>query len=117
MVASWPWSATMRESCHSLPEASTTDGVSLTFCQIARWCGGQLEIFRGFRLFLELARSLQRKQTEGERQMEMLLMGACLSMLGLAVACMAFGAATRDSVNASPAVPAVEDRSEERHEG
>ena len=41
-------------------------------------------------------------------QMEMLLMGACLSMLGLAVCCLAFGAATRDSVNASPAVPAVE---------
>ena len=29
--------------------------------------------------------------------MEMLLMGACLSVLGLAVACMAFGAATRDA--------------------
>jgi hypothetical protein len=28
--------------------------------------------------------------------MEMLLMGACLSMFGLAVACVAFGAATRD---------------------
>jgi stage V sporulation protein SpoVS len=27
--------------------------------------------------------------------MEMLLMGACLSMFGLAVACLAFGAATR----------------------
>ena len=28
--------------------------------------------------------------------MEMLLMGACLSMFGLAVMCLAFGAATRD---------------------
>jgi hypothetical protein len=28
--------------------------------------------------------------------MEMLLMGACLSMFGLAVACLAFGAATRE---------------------
>ncbi len=28
--------------------------------------------------------------------MEMLLMGACLSVFGLAVACLAFGAATRD---------------------
>ena len=28
--------------------------------------------------------------------MEMLLMGACLSMFGLAVVCLAFGAATRD---------------------
>ena len=28
--------------------------------------------------------------------MEMLLMGACLSLFGLAVSCLAFGAATRD---------------------
>ena len=28
--------------------------------------------------------------------MEMLLMGVCLSMFGLAVACLAFGAATRN---------------------
>jgi hypothetical protein len=40
--------------------------------------------------------------------MEMLLMGACLSMLGLAVCCLAFGAATRDSGNATAAAPAVE---------
>jgi len=40
--------------------------------------------------------------------MEMLLMGACLSMFGLAVACLAFGAATRkeepSAVEARPAV-------------
>jgi hypothetical protein len=40
--------------------------------------------------------------------MEMLLMGACLSMFGLAVVCLAFGAATRDSGNAAAAAPAVE---------
>ena len=39
--------------------------------------------------------------------MEMLLMGACLSVFGLAVACLAFGAATRDSEEAA-AAPAVE---------
>jgi len=39
--------------------------------------------------------------------MEMLLMGACLSVLGLAVACLAFGAATRDEGNATAAAPAV----------
>jgi hypothetical protein len=37
--------------------------------------------------------------------MEMLLMGACLSMFGLAVACLAFGAATR--TEDSPAVEAA----------
>jgi hypothetical protein len=41
--------------------------------------------------------------------MEMLLMGACLSVFGLAVACLAFGAATRmpeetEQVVAKPAV-------------
>lgn len=35
--------------------------------------------------------------------MEMLLMGACLSLFGLAVACLAFGAATRDGDQPSPA--------------
>jgi len=40
--------------------------------------------------------------------MEMLLMGVCLSVLGLAVASLAFGAATRDSGNAAAAAPAVE---------
>jgi len=41
--------------------------------------------------------------------MEMLLMGACLSVLGLAVCCLAFGAATRDSrENPVVAAPAVE---------
>jgi hypothetical protein len=40
--------------------------------------------------------------------MEMLLMGACLSVFGLAVACLAFGAATRN-VDAETAVaPALE---------
>jgi hypothetical protein len=40
--------------------------------------------------------------------MEMLLMGACLSLFGLAVTCLAFGAATRteepSAVEAKPAV-------------
>lgn len=36
--------------------------------------------------------------------MEMLLMGACLSMFGLAVTCLAFGAATRPERSAAPAV-------------
>jgi hypothetical protein len=40
--------------------------------------------------------------------MEMLLMGACLSMFGLAVACLAFGAATRAPEDAAAAAPAVE---------
>jgi len=35
--------------------------------------------------------------------MEMLLMGACLSMFGLAVMCLAFGAATRDEKPVEPA--------------
>lgn len=39
--------------------------------------------------------------------MEMLLMGACLSVLGLAVACMAFGAATRGVDETAPAAQAV----------
>ena len=38
--------------------------------------------------------------------MEMLLMGACLSVFGLAVCCLAFGAATRDSEYAAAAAPA-----------
>ena len=40
--------------------------------------------------------------------MEMLLMGACLSVFGLAVCCLAFGAATRYSVNPVAASPGVE---------
>jgi hypothetical protein len=40
--------------------------------------------------------------------MEMLLMGACLSMFGLAIACLAFGAATREPEEATAAVPAVQ---------
>ena len=40
--------------------------------------------------------------------MEMLLMGVCLSVFGLAVVCLAFGAATRDSDNATAAAPTVE---------
>ncbi len=40
--------------------------------------------------------------------MEMLLMGACLSVFGLAVACLAFGAATRGLEEpATPAQPVV----------
>ncbi len=40
--------------------------------------------------------------------MEMLLMGACLSMFGLAVACLAFGAATHTAEESNPTVPVVE---------
>lgn len=42
--------------------------------------------------------------------MEMLLMGACLSMFGLAITCLAFGAATRREEDQSghKAAPAVE---------
>lgn len=39
--------------------------------------------------------------------MEMLLMALCLSMFGLAVTAMAFGAATRPEKSASPARPEV----------
>ena len=39
--------------------------------------------------------------------MEMLLMGACLSMFGLAVACLAFGAASRGSGTAQAVAPAA----------
>ena len=38
--------------------------------------------------------------------MEMLLMGVCLSVLGLAVTALAFGAATRDEKTAQPAIGA-----------
>jgi hypothetical protein len=44
---------------------------------------------------------------EGERHMEMLLMGASLSIFGLAVACLAFGAATR-GLEETKAAPPVE---------
>jgi hypothetical protein len=44
--------------------------------------------------------------------MEMLLMGACLSMFGLAVACLAFGAATRGPEETVAAAPAVEKEAE-----
>ena len=40
--------------------------------------------------------------------MEMLLMGACLSLFGLAVACLAFGAATREPEEATAASPALQ---------
>jgi hypothetical protein len=40
--------------------------------------------------------------------MEMLLMGACLSVLGLAVACLTFGAATRGMDQTTSAVPALQ---------
>lgn len=40
--------------------------------------------------------------------MEMLLMGVCLSVLGMAVVCLAFGAATRDLGNPPVAAPGVE---------
>jgi hypothetical protein len=39
--------------------------------------------------------------------MEMLLMGACLSMFGLAVTCLAFGAATRTERAAEPKLEPV----------
>jgi hypothetical protein len=39
--------------------------------------------------------------------MEMLLMGACLSLFGLAVTCLAFGAATRGADEAATSAPAV----------
>ncbi len=42
--------------------------------------------------------------------MEMLLMGACLSMFGLAVACLAFGAATREPEVTTAAAPAAEQK-------
>jgi hypothetical protein len=41
--------------------------------------------------------------------MEMLLLGACLSMFGLAVACLAFGAATRDADSTPATQPAVQE--------
>ena len=40
--------------------------------------------------------------------MEMLLMGACLSLFGLAVACLAFGAATRTAE--TTAAPAAQEK-------
>lgn len=40
--------------------------------------------------------------------MEMLLMGVCLSMFGLAVACLAFGAATRTADNSNAVASPVE---------
>jgi len=40
--------------------------------------------------------------------MEMLLMGVCISVFGLAVACLAFGAATRSSEDTAAAASAVE---------
>jgi hypothetical protein len=40
--------------------------------------------------------------------MEMLLMGACLSLFGLAVACLAFGAATRGADETASAGPTLQ---------
>lgn len=40
--------------------------------------------------------------------MEMLLMGLCISVFGLAVACLAFGAATRPEATAVKAAPALQ---------
>jgi len=40
--------------------------------------------------------------------MEMLLMGVCLSMFGLAVCCLAFGAATREPEPITVAPPAMQ---------
>jgi hypothetical protein len=40
--------------------------------------------------------------------MEMLLLGACLSVFGLAVACLAFGAATRGADAAASTAPALQ---------
>ena len=42
--------------------------------------------------------------------MQMILMGACLSMFGLAVACLTFGAATRQ--NAGPRSNSQQERDE-----
>lgn len=39
--------------------------------------------------------------------MDMLLMGACLSIFGVAVACLAFGAATRGALDNTAAAPAL----------
>lgn len=41
--------------------------------------------------------------------MDMLLMGACLALLGLAVSCLAFGAATRGADAPEPAVQLEEE--------
>jgi hypothetical protein len=45
--------------------------------------------------------------------MEMLLMGACLSIFGLTVACLAFGAATREPQRAA-AAPAMKKEAEKK---
>jgi hypothetical protein len=45
---------------------------------------------------------------EGDPQMEMLLMGVCLSVFGLAVASLAFGAAVRQPEESTAAATAVQ---------
>jgi hypothetical protein len=79
--------------------------LSLTFCQAAGPVGRDAthsQIFAGWH-----AECFQ-AYTKGDRQMEMLLMGACLSVFGLAVACLAFGAATRTQKEATSATPGLE---------
>lgn len=67
---------------------------------------GRLQIIEHFYAVFDLALAVQYAGAEEEeaRTMEMLLMGACLSMFGLAVTCLAFGAATRPERSAAPAV-------------
>src|SRR5579872_7381675 len=57
-----------------------------------------------------LAHGVRKGETVGKGgfPMEMLLMGACLSVFGLAVACLAFGTATREVEESVAAAPAVQ---------
>src|SRR5689334_837959 len=55
-----------------------------------------------------MAQSVPRCPLEGVVPMEMLLMGLCVSVFGLAVAALAFGAATRPEQTAEAAQPALQ---------
>ena len=71
----------------------------MTFCQARRGFGGTPRILRYFAsLMLGIRRALCVRKKEGFR-MEMLLMVGCLSLFGLAVTCLAFGAATHSEAD------------------
>ncbi|HEY2017393.1 MAG TPA: hypothetical protein VGH38_28000 [Bryobacteraceae bacterium] len=99
-----PLTTRLVESCHSLTETSTTDGLSLTFCQDGT---APTEYSSTYVLAAGVPFGSFEK---GDRRMEMLLMGVVLAVFGLAVSCMAFGAATRDvPAEAKPVKAAVAD--------
>jgi hypothetical protein len=56
---------------------------------------GPAVVFEGFRRFLRLEDYMLFCSSVKEQSVEMLLMGICISVFGMAIACAAFGAAVR----------------------